>query len=147
MMKCNNGGGGGNFSKVKRLLLKCIGTHTRICSKFRQPVWAVRNAVTFSQGILQQDNHICIFSPTPGLLESAIELEVRAFLGAWQIVWSDFGGCWHCSTQATTKARVFISLKNQIFCCWSLELLKILAFVVVHKVTVFTEPYYIVVTP
>ena len=47
------------------------------------PVWAVRNVVTFSQGILQQDNHICIFSPAHELLESALKLEVQAILGAW----------------------------------------------------------------
>ena len=45
-------------------------------------VWAVRNAVIFSQGILQQDNHIFIFSPVDKLLKSAIKLEVRAILNA-----------------------------------------------------------------
>ena len=54
--------------------------------------------VTFSQGILQQDNHICIFSPTHGLLEYARKLEVRAIFGAWRIVWSDLGGFWLIDT-------------------------------------------------
>jgi len=31
---CNNGGGGGNFSKVKRLVAKCIGTQKRVFSFF-----------------------------------------------------------------------------------------------------------------
>ena len=63
-----------------------IGTQKQLFSKFRQPVWAVRNAVTFSKGILQHDNHIFIFSPVHGLLKSAIKLEVRAILSAWRIV-------------------------------------------------------------
>ena len=76
MLGCNNGGGGGNFSEVNRLVLKSIGTQKRLFSKFRQPVWAVKNAKTFFQGILQQDNHIYICSPTHELLESALKLEV-----------------------------------------------------------------------
>ena len=49
-------------------------------------MWAVRNAIIFSQGILQQDNHIFIFSPADVLLESAIRMEVRAILGGWRFV-------------------------------------------------------------
>ena len=30
---CHNGGGGGNFLKVKRLVLKCIGTQKRLFSE------------------------------------------------------------------------------------------------------------------
>jgi len=31
---CNNGGGGGNFSKVKRSVAKWIGTQNRLFSSF-----------------------------------------------------------------------------------------------------------------
>jgi len=34
MLGCNNGGGGGNFSKVKRLVAKWIGTRKRLLSGF-----------------------------------------------------------------------------------------------------------------
>ena len=30
VLGCNNGGGGGNFSKVKQLVAKCIGTQKRL---------------------------------------------------------------------------------------------------------------------
>ena len=30
LIGCNNGGGGGNFLKVKLLVLKCIGTQKRL---------------------------------------------------------------------------------------------------------------------
>jgi len=30
VLGCNNGGGGGNFLKVKQLVLKCIGTQKRL---------------------------------------------------------------------------------------------------------------------
>ena len=119
MIGCDNGGGGGIFSKVKRLVLKSIGTQKRLFSKFRQPVWAirnaVRNAVTFSQGISQQDNHICTFSPAHGLLESAIKLEVRAILGAWRIVWSNFGGIWHFGAKRAGQPNFLLDLKTAFF--------------------------------
>ena len=55
-------------------------------------MWAVRNAINFCQGILQQDNNIFIFRSAHRLLESAIKLQMRAILGVWRIVWSNFGG-------------------------------------------------------
>ena len=33
ILGCNNGGGGGNFSKIKRLVLKCIGTKKQLFPK------------------------------------------------------------------------------------------------------------------
>jgi len=42
--------------------------------KIGSPVWGVKNAVAFKQGILQQNNHIGIFSLAHWLLESAKNL-------------------------------------------------------------------------
>ena len=97
LIGCNNGGGVGNFLKSKAVIFKvhrniAANTETVISRNFGSPaVWAVRNAVTFCQCILQQDNHIFIFSPAHRLLESAIKLQMRIILGAWRIVWSNFG--------------------------------------------------------
>jgi len=46
-----NGGGGGNFSKVKRLVAKWVGTRKRLFSGFFAAGWGFRNAGIFSQGI------------------------------------------------------------------------------------------------
>ena len=115
MLGCHNGGGGGIFSNVKRLVLKCIGTQKRLFSKFRLPVWAVRNAVTFSQGILQPDNHIFIFSPVHELLESKLKLDVRAILVSWRFVWSRFGGFLAFWRQCSSLARFLIEPENCVF--------------------------------
>jgi len=50
---CNNGGGGGNFSKVKRLVAKWVafGIRKRLFSSFFEAVCDFRNVGTFSQGI------------------------------------------------------------------------------------------------
>jgi len=56
-----NGGGVGNFSKVKRLVQKCIGTHKPLFSAFSffsVPMWDFRNTGTFSQNILKQHQSI-----------------------------------------------------------------------------------------
>ena len=37
MLGCNNGGGGGFFSKVKRLIAKWMGTRKRLFSGFFAP--------------------------------------------------------------------------------------------------------------
>ena len=54
LVGCNNGGGGGNFSKVKRLVAKWVafGTRKRLFSSFFEAVCDFRNVGTFSQGIL-----------------------------------------------------------------------------------------------
>ena len=61
MLGCNNGGGGGFFSKVKRLVAKWIGTRKRLFSGFLQHRWDFRNARTFAEGICNISTHICIF--------------------------------------------------------------------------------------
>jgi hypothetical protein len=38
VLGCNNGGGGGNLSKVKRLVAKWIGTRKRLFSVFQAPL-------------------------------------------------------------------------------------------------------------
>jgi len=52
LVGCNNGGGGGNFSKVKRLVRKCKVTlkpfFSCLCFFLAPPVWDFRNAGTFS---------------------------------------------------------------------------------------------------
>ena len=48
MVWCNNGGGGGNFSKVKRLVAKWIGTWKWLFSGFLIARANFRNARTFS---------------------------------------------------------------------------------------------------
>ena len=46
ILGCNNGGGGGNFSKVKLLVAKWIGARKRLFSDFLAPGWDFRNAGT-----------------------------------------------------------------------------------------------------
>jgi len=71
MKGCNNGGGGGNFSKVKRFVAKWIGTQKQLFSGFVAHGWDFRNAGTFSHGIFYSYTHICISAPVHGLLEYA----------------------------------------------------------------------------
>jgi len=51
VLGCNNGSGGGNFSKVKRLVSEWIGTRKRLFSGFLTHGCDFRNARTFSRGI------------------------------------------------------------------------------------------------
>ena len=51
ILECNDGGGGGNFSKVKQLVAKWIGTRKRLFSRFLHHGCDFRKARTFSQGI------------------------------------------------------------------------------------------------
>jgi len=51
LLGCHNGGGGGNFSKVKRFVAKWIGTQKRLFSGLVAHRWDFRNPGTFSQGI------------------------------------------------------------------------------------------------
>jgi len=59
---CNNGGAGGNCSKVKRLVAKWIGTQKRLLVVLHHG-WDFRIAETFSKGIFYPQTHICIFAP------------------------------------------------------------------------------------
>ena len=119
---CHYGGGCGNFSKVKRSFESHWNTETVIL-RISVAVWDVRNAVTFVLCI-QQDNHICIFSPAHRLLESVRELEVRVILGAWRLFLSNLGGFEHFRTPPCKSAIFFITLKECIFGCRFFELSK-----------------------
>jgi len=55
---CNNGGGDGNFSQVKRLVAKWIGTRERLFSGFLPHGWNVSNAGTFVFPLFG-DSQIC----------------------------------------------------------------------------------------
>jgi len=51
MIGCNNGGGGGIFAKVKRLVAKWIRTRKRLFSFFMAALVGFWKKGTFSQGI------------------------------------------------------------------------------------------------
>jgi len=71
------------FSKEKRLVRKCRNTETVNLRFSSYPVRGVRNAVSFRQGILQQNKHVFKFSLARGLWESATNLVVLAILIMW----------------------------------------------------------------
>ena len=108
-------------------------------------MWAVRNAVTFSHGILQQDNYIFIFSPVHELLESAIKLEVRGILGVWRIVWSSFGGILLCGAKGPDWLIVLLNLKTAFFKAHLLSSLKTRPVWHSESYKVFMEPSYTIV--
>ena len=47
MIGCNNGGGGGNFSKVNRFVAKWIGTQKRLFSGFVAHGWDLETQEIF----------------------------------------------------------------------------------------------------
>ena len=116
---CNNGGGGGFFLKVKRLVLKCIATQKRLfpeilaarvgCSRCHN--FLPRHIVS----ILQQDIHIFIVSPVHRLLESAMKLQMQIILGAWRIVWSNFGGILLFGAKRPAPPDFLLNLKTAFF--------------------------------
>ena len=100
-----------NYNRGRAL----IGTQKLLFPEMLAGVWAVRDAITFCQGILQQDNHIFIFSPAHRLLESAIKLQMRAILGAWRIVWSNFGGILLFGAKPLARPIFLLDLKTAFF--------------------------------
>ena len=51
---------------------------------FGWPAWELETQFILWEGILQQKNDRCIFSPACGLLESARKLEVQVILRMWR---------------------------------------------------------------
>ena len=71
LVGCNNWGGGGNFSKVKRFVAKWVGTRKRLFSRFLRQWCDFRNSGTCPQSIFYSWTNICIFAPVHELLEYA----------------------------------------------------------------------------
>ena len=75
-------GGGGNFSKERRFVRKRIGTQKQFISGFlAAPCGELKKTVTLLQCILQQNNHVCKFSPNHERLDSAKKIEVQSIFG------------------------------------------------------------------
>ena len=88
MIGCRYGGGGGNIPNVMLSSQTCTRTQKRSTSGF--PVAPCGELETpyffflfFRLSKLQQNNHICIFSPLHALSKSAKKLVVRAIMGEW----------------------------------------------------------------
>ena len=79
MLGCNNGGGGGNFSKVKRLVAKSIGTQKRLFSGF----FVAREG--FQKRRIFFPRHILHINPTmpvcPWALRICKNVGIRTYFG------------------------------------------------------------------
>jgi len=75
---CNNGGGGGNFSRVKRLVATCVGTRKRLFSGFLRTVGFQKCRNFFPRHILLINAymHICPCSWALGICKN---IEIRTY--------------------------------------------------------------------
>jgi len=73
-LRCNNGGGGGNFSKVKRLVRKCKGTRKRLFSRFFF-------FLQYPRGILETQE----FVPRTDFTQKTSYAHVSLLMGCWNI--------------------------------------------------------------
>jgi len=64
-----------------------MNTETVIRRLFAIRCRGFRNAVTFFQGISQQTNHVCVFSPAHRRLECVRKLVSGDILDVWQQFW------------------------------------------------------------
>jgi len=108
-LRCNNGGRGGIFSKVKQLFVKCIELKKRLCNSSSQ--WDVWNADTFHPGIFHPYNNVCIYAHDHKLLKYARIFGFEPILGRWQSILWPF-----CVFETQFKlAILFIAYLNCIF--------------------------------
>jgi len=80
LLGCNNGGAGGNFSKVNQLVAKWIGIRKRLFSVFLTALVDFRNAITFFRGMIHLRSYVCIFESVHELLKYARTLEFGPIL-------------------------------------------------------------------
>ena len=133
MLRCNNGGGGGNFSKVKRLFAKCIEIQQRLFRGNSSSQWDVWNADTFHPGIFHPYNYVCIYAHDHKLLEYARIFGFEPILGRWRSILWPF-----CVLETWIKlAILFIVHLNCIFQGASFELIKHLALFIPEKLQGF----------
>jgi len=130
---CNNGGGDGTFSKVKRLVAKWIWTRKRLFSSFLTAqdcdLRNARNATTFSQGIFYSKTRVCILASIHKLLEyhDATTVGFGPALLRWRPNMWGFPATFAFCIKAHGLATFFIAPKNSIFGGASFEPLKNLA--------------------
>ena len=82
MLGCNNGGGGGNFSKVKRLVANWIGTRKRLLSVCLAPMAGFQKRRNFFPSHIVPINpymHIC---PCSWALEIYKNIRIRTYFGS-----------------------------------------------------------------
>ena len=117
MVGCNNGGGGGNFSKVKRLVWKCIWTRKQLFSgKFLFPIWDFRKAGTFPQKLLAHKTTYTYLSPSMGCWNIQENLESDLF-------WADYARfCVDFSPFCILAPR--IQTCQLFYWIWSLDFLR-----------------------
>jgi len=91
LIGCNNGGGGGNFWKVKLFVGKWIGRRKQLFRRQNEKSvsqWDVRNAGTFSQAYFTHTTTDCQFyaylptiCPCSWAIEACKNIRIRAYFG------------------------------------------------------------------
>ena len=112
---CNNGGGCGYFSKVKRLLAKSIGTQKQLFSGFFVELLRFKDPQNFSPRHILHINpymHIC---PCSWALTICKNIGIRAYFGSVAV--ESVGVFCHFALwrHGTKLATFFIAPKNRIF--------------------------------
>jgi len=127
------------FSKVKRLVVKWIGTRKRLFSSFLTARCDFNNARTFYQSIFYSSTHICIFAPVHKLLDYARSLGFGPILLQWRPNMWDFSATFAFCIKANGLATFFIAPKNCIFWGTSFEPIKKVASLFAQKIQGFNR--------